>query len=423
MAKPRTKLQKSPLINKHISEILSSNNTMMKLALIRNYQELILIMINSVLADEVTELTGKRYKHDKKKKQMYRWGTNPGSVVIGQEKVPIRVPRIRDEETKSEKTLDSYSYLKDQEIDEEQLLKAVLHGVSMNDYHSVVRHFEDSYGLSRSKVSERFIEESTKRVESFFNRDLSEHNFIAIFVDGKYLAKEQIVIVLGVTEQGDKIPLGFIQTTMENSASIKGLFSNIIERGFKYEEGIICIIDGSKGIKKAIVDTFGHHALIKRCAWHKRENMLSYLSDKDKEEFKKRYNKAYSISDYDEAKNAFEDLKDDLRKINISAVNSINDGLEELLTLHRLELIDDFGKSFSTTNAIESLNSQLMKYIGKVKRWTNSDQRFRWVASALIEIEPRLRKVSNYRNIETFIKIIRDDIKIKIQKSKEGISD
>ena len=423
MAKPRTKLHKSQLINKHISEILSSDNKMMKLALIRNYQELILIMINSVLADEVTERTGKRYKHDKKQKQLYRWGSNPGSVVIGQEKVPINVPRIRDSETGTEVPLESYNYLKEKEIEEEQLLKAVLHGVSMNDYHSVVRHFEDSYGLSRSKVSERFIEESAKRVESFFNRDLSGHNFIGMFIDGKYLAKEQIVIVLGVTDQGDKIPLGFIQTTMENSIAIKELFSNLIERGFKYEEGIICIIDGSKGIKKAIVDTFGHHAIIKRCAWHKRENMLSYLSEKDKEEFKKRFNKAYSISDYNEAMNAFEDLKEDLGRINKSAVNSINDGLEELLTLHRLKLIDDFGKSFSTTNAIESVNSQLMKYIGKVKRWTNSDQRFRWVASALIEIEPRLRKVSNYRNIDKFVEAIRNDVKLNIQNSKKGISD
>jgi len=421
MAKPRTKIQKNVLINKHIREIIESKNTLLKIMLIKNYQELIMIMINSVLADEVSEKTGKRYKHDKKETKLYRWGKNPGSVIIGQEKVPIEVPRIRDTEQKIEIPLESYSSLKEKEIDEEQLLKSILHGVSMNDYHSIVQHFEDSYGLSRSKVSEKFKEESAKRVEAFFNRNLSAQRFIALFVDGKYLAREQIVIVLGVTEKGDKIPLGFIQTTTENSKSIKELFSNIISRGFNYEEGILCIIDGSKGLRKAIEETFGDYAIVKRCAWHKRENMISYLPEKDKENFKKKFNNAYSNTDYIEAKNAFIDLSDELVKINISASNSIKEGLEELLTLHRLGIIEDFGKSFSTTNAIESLNSQLMKYIGKVKRWTNSDQRFRWVASALIEIEPRLRKVNNFSNINLLIEKIEHDVKIKISKSIEGI--
>ena len=40
----------------------------------------------------------------------------------------------------------------------------------------------------------------------------------------------------------------------------------------------------------------------------------------------------------------------------------------------------------------------------KVRRWNNSPQRHRWVAAALLDIEPRLRRVSGYKHLQ------RDDL-------------
>jgi transposase-like protein len=396
--------------------VLENGSIEVKLTLLKNIRDVIMLLIHSVFEDEINEKIGARYKHNKQGRGVYRWGTNPGSIRIDEEKVKLRIPRLRDEQSKREISLESYDKMKDVEQDSEKLLKGVVHGISMSDYHDVVRQFEDSYGLSRSKVSQIFKEQSAKRVEEFFNRDLSQHNFIALFIDGKYLSKEQIVIVLGITEEGNKIPLGFIQTTTENSRSVKELFIDLIKRGFKYDEGLLCVIDGSTGLHKAIEETFGDYAVIKRCSWHKRENMLSYLPESRKEEFKKKYDRAYAKTDYVEAQNAFIDLSDELRKVNVSASRSICEGLDELLTLHRLNLIDDFARSFSTTNVIESLNSQLVKYIGKVKYWKTGDQRCRWVATALIEIEPRLKKVNNYRNLNVLKEIIKDEIDRRISK-------
>jgi putative transposase len=398
--------------SKHIREVLEQGDIAMKLSLIRNVRGIVELLIKSVFEDEIREKAGDRYKRYGKHRPLYRWGTNPGSIRVGEEKIGIRVPRLRNEESGQEVTLESYHKLKESRPDEERLVKGVIHGLSMNDYHEVVREFEDSYGLSRSQVSQKFKEQSARRVKEFYQRDLGAYNFVALFMDGKYLAKEQMVIVLGITEEGEKLPLGFIQTHTENSLSIKELLTSLVERGLKYEEGLLCIIDGSKGLKKALEETFGKYCLIKRCAWHKRENMLSYLPETRKEEFKKQYDKAYAMSDYQEAQNAFIDLSNDLHKVNTSASRSILDGLDELLTLHRLNLIEDFGKSFSTTNIIENINSQLTKYIGKVKYWQNSDQRERWVASALVEIEPRLKKVNNYRNLS----ILKERIKTEITK-------
>lgn len=410
MQKARAKIAKESEKSKIIEEALQDSRMTITVALITNVTEIVHLMIKTLFNEEITQIIGKRYEHGKKGRGIYRWGKNPGSVKLGNERIRIEVPRLRDEQNKSEVILESYQKLKEIEPDSEKLLKGVIHGISMQDYAEVARIFEDSYGMSRSSVSKTFIEQSSKRVEEFLNRDLSMKKFISVFVDGKYLAGEQMVIVVGITEEGEKIPLGFIQTTTENHRSIKELFSGLVERGFSYEEGILFVVDGSKGLIKAIKESFGDYAVIKRCSWHKRENILSHLPNNRKEEFKKKYNQAYSKTDYREAENAFIDISKELEIINISAKNSMLEGLDELLTLHRLGLIEDFNKSFSTTNVIESMNSQLVKYIGRVKNWKTSDQRFRWVASALIEIEPRLNKVINHNNLSKLKDIISSEV-------------
>jgi len=62
-------------------------------------------------------------------------------------------------------------------------------------------------------------------------------------------------------------------------------------------------------------------------------------------------------------------------------------------------MIIALGISLKTTNCIKSLNSQLAQSTRKVTYWKNRNQRQRWVATALLEIEPSLRKVKNYRSL------------------------
>ena len=93
-------------------------------------------------------------------------------------------------------------------------------------------------------------------------------------------------------------------------------------------------------------------------------------------------------------------VRKELSLINESAVASLDEGLEETLTLHTLGLFEKLGRSFKTTNCLESVNRQLGMYTDRVCRWRNSNMRQRWVASALIEIEPTLRKVNGYQHLK-----------------------
>ena len=152
-----------------------------------------------------------------------------------------------------------------------------------------------------------------------------------------------------------------------------------------------------KAFGKPIERKFSIYALIQRCQWHKRENVLSYLDDAQKAIFRRRLKNAYAKTNYSEAKAAFEQLHRELETVNASAANSLLEGLEETLTLHRLGLSPELTRNLGTTNGIECVMSQMAGYTDKVDRWHNSDQILRWTGAAVADIEPRLRKIRGYR--------------------------
>jgi transposase-like protein len=226
---------------------------------------------------------------------------------------------------------------------------------------------------------------------------LEGYDFVVLILDGKTFGSDEMVIALGVTHDGGKILLGFIQTGAENERVGREMLEGFLERGLKIEEGLLCVIDGSKGLRKAIYGVFGDKALIQRCQWHKRENVVGYLPKSMQASMRRKLQEAYQEPTYEKAKEKLSKIRKELQLMNQSAVNSLDEGLEETLTLHRLGLFRELGISFKTTNCIESLMALIGQKTNKVDYWKNSDQKHRWLAAALLDIEPRLRKVKAYR--------------------------
>jgi len=390
-----------------------------QMELFSHMTEISKLIANQFFQDEVHEKAGSRYERVSGKEQKYsRWGSNPGSIKIGDERVKMRIPRLYNTETNKTEGLENYKKLREIETPADELVRKIIFGLSEKNYGEVAKTTLGSFGLSQSTVSRQFIEESKKSLEEFEQRDLGKYDFIGLVIDGKYLQREQVVIALGITIDGIKIPLGFIHTTTEDNISIKGLLKNLIRRKFSFTEGIFTITDGSTGLIKAVKETFGKYALSQRCVWHKRENVVSYLPKDIQKHYRGKLQRAYNEPEYEVAKRKLYEIRIELEKINRSAASSLDEGLEETLTLHKLGLVEQLGKSLMTSNTIESLNSQISKYAGKVTRWSSSGMRGRWIAVSLMQIEKRLNRIIGHDKLN----LLRIAIKVQLNLEQNRVA-
>ena len=259
-------------------------------------------MAMQAIEAEVTQLCGKRGTVNKNGYQ--RWGTNPGSIVYGTERIQISVPRVRDTNTGQEVPLKTYQLLYQRDPKQIEKLTALL--------------------LSKATA----------------------------------------------------------------------LLENLVHRGFSYADGILVIIDGSKGLRKAVQNVFGDQAVIQRCQWHKRENVVQHTKQKgEAERAKGRLQDAYDQPDYERAHKALVAIHDDLQPQQPRAAASLREGLNETLTVLRLQLHETLRRSFKTSNLIENLNSVITHRTRNVKRWRSTDQRHRWFEAIFMHYESRLSRI------------------------------
>lgn len=379
-------------------------------------QELIPVGLREVakeLQAEVNRLAGKKHERGG---DNARWGGQNGSVYLRDQKFPIRVPRVRDTAANEEVQLQTYQRLQKPFADDGNTVLKLLHGLSTHRYEESSSLAAEAMGLSASNLSKRFKQNTARILNQFQNRSLSDYDIVCAFVDAKRYADDGLMAAMGVTIEGKKIFLGVEHIHGENAKAIGQWFDNLIARGLRFEEGILFIIDGSKGIKKAIERCLGEYAFIQRCHWHKRENVASYLDDAQQTLCRRRMQDAYAKTTYKEAKAELEKIHSELLNVNEGAANSLAEGLEETLTLHRLGLAPELAKSLSTTNCLESAMSQLGQYTDKVDRWHNSNQILRWTAATLMDLEPRLNKIRGFQ----YLKTLRFKMKQIIQQRQSG---
>ena len=147
------------------------------------------------------------------------------------------------------------------------------------------RKFPQTFGISKSSVSRKFIHASARQLRQIHERDLSDQEIIAIFMDGKSFAENQMILALGVTLQGEKIVLGMVESYTENHRVCQAFLQRLKERGLSDENKLLFIVDGVKGLRKGIHNVFGKQALVQRCQWHKSENVIAYLPKSQQEIF------------------------------------------------------------------------------------------------------------------------------------------
>jgi putative transposase len=350
-----------------------------------------------VMQAEVAALAGARYSRTGGQPGLVRWGRQAGSIFLADQKVPVAVQRVRDRQRDQEIPLQSYQRFQAPRHADRGLFRKVLAGLSCRDYRAGAEAVPEAFGLSASSVSRRFIRASARQLQALQERRLDGYDLVALVLDGKTFAADAMVVALGITVTGEKVILGFVQTATENERVCSAFLRELVERGLRTAQGLLCVIDGAKGLRKAITTVLGAQTPVQRCQWHKRENVLEYLSKSQRVVWRRKLQAAYHRPSYAEAKATLLRLHQELRLLNESAAKSLLEGLEESLTLHRLGVFPQLGISLKTTNCLESLNALVEQRTGRVDHWRTSDQKQRWLAAALLDSEPRLRRIKGFR--------------------------
>ena len=322
--------------------------------------------------------------------------------MMGQ-KVPIQRPRVRSTDDQ-EVRLGSYEMFHRGEPLTETVWEKLMLGLSTRNYGQAVRQFAEAYGLEKSAISEHFIEASWTKLKEMMERKLGQVRLCALLVDATPFAGQQMVVALGIKQDGQKMILGIRQGATENTTVVGELLGDLVNRGLDFSEPRLYILDGGKALPAAVKKYAGESAPIQRCQVHKRRNVLDHLTDEQRPSVAKKLNAAYALEKYDAAKEALNQLHRELMDLNPSAARSLNEGLEETLTVHRLQVPLPLRKTLACTNVIESTFSIVERVCSNVKRWHGGDQRERWVGSGLLLAEKQFRRIQGYKQIPTLLR-------------------
>lgn len=367
-----------------------------QLALVQALIPLGLKAVGEILKNEVTALAGERYVREAGPSRIVRWGKQPGSIYLADQKVPMSVPRVRDRERGRAVSLPTYQQLQTPRAADVGLFRRVLGGLSCREYEAAAEAVPEAFGLAKSSVSRRFIRASARALQHLTERRHDDREWLVLVLDGKTFAKDQIVVALGVTATGEKRILALVQTATENKRVCAAFLRELVDRGVAPTGRLLVVLDGGKGLRAGVADVFGDRAEVQRCQWHKRENVVSYLPKSDHATWRRKLQGAYAHPSYADARRALLRLQKELLLVNASAAASLLEGLEETLTLHRLEVFPELGQSFKTTNVIESVMARVEDKTARVDHWRTSDQKLRWCAAALLAAEAKFRRVKGY---------------------------
>lgn len=359
-------------------------------------------IIGLVMEEEVRELVGERSQPQAERKAN-RWGRERGFCVVMGQKLPIERPRVRSTEDR-EVRLGSYELFHRGEPLTETVWEKLMLGLSTRKYGQVVRQFTEAYGLEKSAVSEHFIEASRAKLKQLMERRLDKMRFCALLIDATPFEGQQMVAALGISQDGRKTILGIRQGATENATVVGELLGDLAERGFDFTATRLYVLDGGKALSAAVKTHAGESALIQRCQVHKRRNVLDHLPEDQKPLAAQKLNAAYAREDYESAKLALNKLHRELMDFNPSAARSLAEGMEETLTVHKLQVPPQLRQTLASTNVIESAFSVVEKVCANVKRWHPGDQRERWVGSGLLVAEKQFRRVRGHKLIPLLLR-------------------
>ncbi len=375
----------------------------------QSFLDLCILAGQEVLArgmeEDRTALCGAKGQHDEQRQGM-RWGQTASEVTLGGRRIAISRPRVRGVED-GEQSLPWFEWAADRDPLDARTLEEVAIGVSMRNYARALEPTPPGVtqrAVSKSAVSRRFVALTKHQLREWLSRPVSDWDLRVVMIDGVAFKDRILLIALGIEADGTKHVLGLREGTTENATVCRSLLRDLIERGLPADRAMLFVIDGGKGIHKAIRETYGRLALIQRCQVHKKRNILGHLPEERHATISRVLDQAYLETDSETlARRQLERLARSLEQSDPGAAASVWEGLDETLTVKRLEVSGALYLTLRSTNPIENLNGSVAHHTRNVKRWRDGLMVQRWVAMSLAEAEKKFRRIRGFREMNHLV--------------------
>ena len=359
-------------------------------------------VMQALMEADVSTLAGPKGKHNMVRMAV-RHGRERGSVTLGGRRVPITRPRVRAADGSGEVAIASYELFSSTELLGKMALERMLAGLSTRRYPVGLEPVggqvdEKSSATSKSAVSRRFVAMTETALAELLSQDLSGLDLVALMIDGVHFAESCCVVALGIDIEGTKHPLALVEGSTENATLVSGLLVHLRERGLDVTRPMLVGIDGSKALRKAVLDVLDH-PVIQRCQLHKIRNVKDHLPQRLRSSVGRKMTDAYHAASALEAEAALLALAKELDRTHPGAAASLREGLEDTLTVLRLGVPPTLARTLRSTNTIESMISVCREHSANVKRWRDGQMALRWCAAGMVEAGKQFRRVNGHLHL------------------------
>ena len=359
-------------------------------------------VMQALMETDVSALAGPNGRHNPGRTAV-RHGRERGSVTLGGRRVPVTRPRVRAADGSAELSVASYELFSSTEILGKMAMEKMLAGLSTRRYPVGLepvgeRVDETSAATSKSAVSRRFVAMTETALAELLSRDLCGLDLVALMIDGVHFAESCCVVALGIDLEGNKHSLALVEGSTENATLVTDLLVGLRERGLDVTRPMLVGIDGSKALRKAVLDVLDR-PVIQRCQLHKIRNVKDRLPQRLRSSVGRRMTDAYHAGSALEAEAALLALAKELDRTHPGAAASLREGLDETLTVLRLGVPPTLARTLRSTNAIESMISVCREHAANVKRWRDGQMALRWCAAGMVEAGKQFRRVNGHLHL------------------------
>ncbi len=232
-------------------------------------------------------------------------------------------------------------------------------------------------------------------LDVFDHRRLDEETYAVLWMDVLRVWGAPFLLCMGSTLEGDRRMLGFEQASAQNIARVTHLFESLLHRGLSLDDGLLCITPVTVTLDQVLMELGGEYIRLQHCHLHKRERIVSVLTEDQQTQMRGQLNRAFSIPDAKQAREALLQIHDRLLRWNRSAAQHLFKDLDVCLTLHQTGLYEQLSRSLCTTHCVTHTVQYINQRLRDIRHWLPPQSHRAQLALLLLERESKMHRLAH----------------------------